>query len=192
MKNILILVAALAASAVSYAAGWDYFNPKYAGTAQIRTGVSFDHESESASQYVNARFVIKEDAEISIKTTDGTVDMVGVKYDILDKGAIAVELKDTTATVAAQVYKDFDKFSVGTELSYNVGETFQFGAEIDTYFLGHVQYAGFTFDSEAIWSPYFGYVYTTDKVDLGATYFLVMDKTYYLTSGWSFDLTFKF
>lgn len=190
LKKFLTIALVVATS--SFAAGWDYFNPKYAGTAQIRTGVSFDHESQSSVPYINTRYVIKENVEISAKTTAGSVDAVGVKVDFQDKAAIAIDFLAEGINIGAQVYKDFSGWSLGSELSVNTNGLCQFGAEVDTYFFGHVQYAGFTFDSEATWSPYAGYVYPTEKVDFGATYFLVMDGSYYLTSGWSFDLTFKF
>lgn len=186
------LTIALVATTCSFAAGWDYFNPKYAGNAQVRTGVSFDHEYKSATPYLNSRFVINEDAEVSFKVSDNAVTSLGLKYDILDMGAVAIDFQESSVVFAAQVYKDFNGVSLASELSVSTEGDVQLAMEGDTYFFGHVQYAGFTADNHGVWSPYCGYVYPLEHVDLGATYFLVMEKTQYLTSGWSLDVTFKF
>ena len=51
----LILILAFMLSSVAFAGGWDWFNPSSGGTAQFRTGVSFDHEAESAAHDENCR-----------------------------------------------------------------------------------------------------------------------------------------
>ena len=64
MKKLILILAFLCTS-IAFAGGWDWFNPSSGGVAQLRTGVSFDHEAETAVHYENVRAIIKGNVEIA-------------------------------------------------------------------------------------------------------------------------------
>lgn len=191
IKNILSI--ALVATSLTFATGWDMFNPAYGGNAQIRTGVNINHDDESASTYTKARFIIKENVELSSSVTSGNVDWLAVKVDILNYSAVAVELHEEYAVLALQGYVDGLGGSFGSEINYSTdSKEVSLNMEADYYFFNHVQYAGFSYSTDESFSWYAGYVYPLEKVELGGCFYQVYFNGDYITSGYSLDITWKF
>lgn len=190
----LILILAFMLSSMAFAGGWDWFNPSSGGTAQLRTGVSFDHEAESATHYENFRAIIKGNVEIAASLYAGEVSSMSVRTDIYDVAAVGVELTGTSVRPFIHGYKDIGKFSVGGEYLFDTDtKVSRFGAELDYLLLSDIiLYGGSTVDTDNSWEPYAGVVYMLGKVDLCLGYYAVLPKADYLTSGYTFDITFNF
>lgn len=194
MKKILTLLLVFIFSSVAFAGGWDWFNPSSGGTAQFRTGVSFDHEAESTAHYENVRAIIKGNVEVAAAFYAGEVSNISVRTDIYDVAAVGVEFTEKSVRPFVQGYKDIGKFSVGGEYLFDTDtKVSRFGAELDYLLLSDIiLYGGSTVDTENSWEPYAGVVYMLGKVDLCLGYYAVIPKAEYLTSGYTFDITFNF
>lgn len=193
MKKIILLLAFMLTS-VAFAGGWDWFNPSLGGTAQFRTGVSFDHESETATHYENVRAIIKGNVEIAASVYAGEVSSMSVRTDIYDVAAVGIELTEKSVRPFVHGYKDIGKFSIGGEYLFDTDtKVSRFGAELDyTLPFDFIVYGGSTVDTDNSWEPYAGLVYMLGKVDLCLGYYAVLPKAEYLTSGYTFDITFNF
>ena len=190
----LILILAFICTSMAFAGGWDWFNPSTGGVAQLRTGVSFDHEAETAVHYENVRAIIKGNVEIAAALYDGQVSNMSIRTDIYDVAAVGVELTESSVRPFVQGYKDIGKFSIGGEYLFDTDtKVSQFGAELDYLLLSDlIVYAGSTVHTDNSWGPYAGVVYMLGKVDLCLGYYAVLPEADYLTSGYTFDITFNF
>lgn len=192
-----LLTSIILSCGLAMAAGWDIFNPKYAGNAQVRAGYDYNHTYENGEGFVQGRAVLLENVELSAKVYGYDLDNVSVKVDVFDYGAVAAQYNDFDESfdLAVQFYYDFEGSSIGAEYSYNTeSKEVNLTYEIDAYSGNNIFYAGGNVSSSGDNTAsgwYFGYVRTFSKFDVGiCNYFFGYDSG--AAVGTSVDFTYKF